>query len=193
MSDKRMWFSDGPLSNEYACRFAVHGVMYDSINEFMAKQALLLRDPPAMGSLTPDFPKGSNVNWDLRLFDLCKYAIYEKVMQNVDIKKLLVESGTRSIAYANMAEETTCIVLRRDSPERTAIPGTFNGAACLAGMLSDVRTRIINELSNEFPDDEECQRESERLQKRRVDKALEKEKVITQEVTASAIDNNADV
>jgi len=168
MSEHRAWFSAGPFSNDYHNRFALNGLLYANINEYLAEQAQALKGPPAFGDTVVDHSKKpAAVFWDLRLYDIYKYAVFEKVMQNVETKRMLVETGSRRIAFADLHEESMYMAMRRPAPIPNAPHGTFSATYCLGPILMDVRARIIEDLTKDYPSPEELIIEREERDKRR--------------------------
>lgn len=182
MSEHRVWFSAGPFSNDYNSRFVLNGTLYRTINEYLAEQAQALKDPPAFGDTTVDYTKKpAAVFWDLRLYDIYKYAVFEKVMQNVETKRMLIETRDRRIAFADLHEESMYMALRRPAPIPDAPYGTFSATYCLGPILMDVRARIIADLNKDAPTLEELMEEHEEREKRR---KLRKEKAAAEAAAA---------
>ncbi len=185
MSEHRVWFSAGPFSNDYNSRFVLNGTLYRTINEYLAEQAQALKDPPAFGDTTVDYTKKpAAVFWDLRLYDIYKYAVFEKVMQNVETKRMLIETRDRRIAFADLHEESMYMALRRPAPIPDAPYGTFSATYCLGPILMDVRARIIADLNKDAPTLEELMEEHEEREKRR---KLRKEKAVAEAAAALKI------
>jgi predicted NAD-dependent protein-ADP-ribosyltransferase YbiA (DUF1768 family) len=186
MSEHRVWFSAGPFSSDYNNRFVMNGVIYRTISEYLAEQAQALKDPPAFGDTTVDHSKKpAAVFWDLRLYDIYKYAVFEKVMQNVETKRMLIETGSRRIAFADLHEESMYMALRRPAPIPDAPHGTFSATYCLGPILMDVRARIIADITKDSPSLEELMEEREERDKRR---KLKREKAAAAAAAAATAD-----
>jgi predicted NAD-dependent protein-ADP-ribosyltransferase YbiA (DUF1768 family) len=186
MSEHRVWFSAGPFSNDYNNRFVLNGTLYRTINEYLAEQAQALKDPPAFGDTAVDYSKKpADVFWDLRLYDIYKYAVFEKVMQNLETKRMLIETRDRRIAFADLHEESMYMALRRPAPIPDAPYGTFSATYCLGPILMDVRARIIADLNKDAPTLEELLEEQEERDKRR---KLRREKAAAEAAAAALKD-----
>jgi predicted NAD-dependent protein-ADP-ribosyltransferase YbiA (DUF1768 family) len=176
-SEQKVWFSSGPFNNNYNNRFVLNGVLYETINDFMLEKASELRDPPAYGTTAIDYSKGfkdSDIFWDLRLYDIYKYAVFEKVMQNIETKRLLVETSDRRIAYADLHEESMYMALRRPTPIPEAPYGTFSATYCLGPVLMDVRVKVKEEITKNYPTiEEQLADREERLERKRLKREKE--------------------
>ena len=169
-SEHRVWFSSGPFSNNYNNRFVLNGVLYETINDFMLEKARELQNPPAYGTTEIDYSKGfrdTDIFWDLRLYDIYKYAVFEKVMQNIETKRLLVETSDRRIAYADLHEESMYMALHRPTPIPDAPYGTFSATYCLGPILMDVRIKVKEEITKNYPTVEEQLAEREEREERK--------------------------
>ncbi len=148
--DRRIWFCDGPFTNEYTYPFVIDDNLYMSVSHYLLtilNERRVLAGESELDYL-PEY-------LDNDMLDVYKRGIYEKFMQNILLKKMILLTGSREIAYACMRDETMYISLGRDAPEEPEIEGKFHVNTMLGSVLKEMRQVIKQKVIESFPLDDD--------------------------------------
>lgn len=144
----------GYLSQWYPSSFTIEGISYSSCEQYMmAKKALLFhdleyyslilkeKDPSkckAYGKLVHNFD--SDV-WDLNCHEIVYNANYAKFTQNIDLKKLLIETKDKILVEASPFDNIWGIGLSKED-SNCLNPLKWKGKNQLGKILMEVRSKI---------------------------------------------------
>ncbi len=144
--ERRTWFCDGPFTNEYKFPFVIDDNLYLSVSHYLLtilNKNRVASGKPELDSL-PEY-------LDNDMLDHYMKATYEKFMQNILLKKMILLTCSREITFACMRDETMYISLGRNPPTAPEKPGQFHVNTKLGKVLMDTRQIIKKKVIESFP------------------------------------------
>lgn len=153
-NDLAVWFwgQGSPLSSYYGCEFEENGITYNSSQQYvMAAKARYFEDPRALEMIIDssdpfqqtkirvnnfNFPRWQNV-----APDFMKTGTKLKFQQNENLKRLLIETGTRMIGEATDNDKIWGCGLRM-SHEDVSDPTKWQAGNKMGIILMDIRREL---------------------------------------------------
>jgi ribA/ribD-fused uncharacterized protein len=151
VTDEFVLFWHGPFSQWHPSRFTVEGIDYNCAEQFMmAEKARVFHDRTTeneiLSAFDPSVQKklGRKVQnfdaktWDLVAQDVVYRGNVAKFTQNADLKRVLLETGERTLVEASPYDKIWGIGLSIDDP-RALNPDKWLGTNWLGQVLMRVR------------------------------------------------------
>lgn len=156
-NSKYVLFWAGPFSQWYPSTFKIDGVTYNCAEQYMmAKKARLFGDSKSRGKImkTSSPKKQKHLGRSVSNFDTGKWnsvareIVFKgnvaKFSQNKDLKKILLDTGNKTLVEASPYDRVWGIGLAADDPNATK-PSNWRGT----NWLGEVLMRVRNELRTE--------------------------------------------
>ncbi len=146
------WRKESPFSNHHACKFQEGDTVYNCTEQYlMVHKAQLFGDTDAaeriMKMKNPIDQKRAQVkhfnsdHWRQHAPDIMKRALTLKFEQNEDLKKVLIETGTKVIGEAAPHDDFWGCGFSMNDPD-IANPDKWNGQNTLGQCLMNVRMKM---------------------------------------------------
>lgn len=145
----------GCFSNWYPCKFAVDGVTYNSSEQYMMAQKVLLfgrKDLAVQIMATDDphtekhiagqhFPEYDDALWGAKCYETVKKGVKAKFEQNPELKQELLATGNALLCECAPHDKKWGIGIGLDNPDYQH-PDRWRGKNYLGFILMEVRAEL---------------------------------------------------
>ena len=154
------WLKDDPFSQFHPAKFEIDGTLFSCAEQYMMYQKAVLfkdeeiatlilkeTDPRNMKKLGRQVKNFDDETWKSKCRKVVEDGNYAKFTQNENLKKFLLETGTKTIAEASPFDKRWGIGMSKKD-KRAKDPKQWKGSNWLGIALMNVRDTIRKEESD---------------------------------------------
>ena len=143
-----------PFSNFYRCHFKLFGREYNCVEQalmvhrarrnydhYTAQQILCENNPAAMKRLGNRYSPRNETEWNAELTFL-REAVHQKFATNTNLRKELLDTGSRDILECNPYDRTYSTGLAMDDPKLDNL--AFHGSNLMGKILEETRSKLMS-------------------------------------------------